>query len=78
MFSTVNFKSGDQAMSELCKTGEMLRSAWLAAVRRRVQVNLHLSEANAGEPDLQIVEMDAKKKWFDHRRNEICHSCFLS
>lgn len=60
-----------------CKTGEMLRAAWLDAVRRRVQIELHQSEKRVEKRKPLEVEMDAKKKWFDHCKDDVCHQCFL-
>jgi hypothetical protein len=55
----------------------MLRAAWLDAVRRRVQIELHQSEKRVEKRKPLEVEMDAKKKWFDHCKDDVCHQCFL-
>lgn len=61
-----------------CKAGESLRAAWLDAVRRRVQTDLHVRERKADEIEPLLSERTAKKQWFDHCREDVCHTCFLS
>ena len=61
-----------------CKAGEALRTAWLDAVRHRVQTDLNIRERKADEIEPRLSERTAKKKWFDHCREDVCHTCFLS
>jgi len=61
-----------------CKAGEILRTAWLDSVRQRVQIDLQLCERKADGIDPRLPEATVKKKWFDHCRDGVCHTCFLS
>ena len=61
-----------------CKAGDILRAAWLDAVRYRVQTGLHICERKADEIEPRLSEYSAKRKWFDHCREDVCHTCFLS